>query len=238
MNLRLCDWAQYGITITRSDEHRTHIDPVHAEPDEKVVLDLHVGKHVCRSPEQPPEPFGEKLSIRAHECLRVQTDETIITPANVFGLVCCRHSMSARGLWVANAKIDPHFGVGPNHGHALLITVMNTTDRKITLVPGDAFCSIFFSELSNPVDGAPRRPKDAPGARKKLRERWLYYLEPYWGHIITGIIGPIFVYALLQLLGFHVLSKPATQGQQGSPSEALVPAQTSSTPTNAPPRAP
>ena len=242
MNLRLCDWAQYGITVTKSDKHHTPIDPIDPDPVEKVVFDLHVGKRVCRSPDQPPEKFGEKLEIRPHECLRVETDEMLITPNNVFGLVCCRHSISARGLWVANAKIDPHFGAPPNHGHALLITVMNTTDRKITLVPEEAFCSIFFSELTGTVDGVPRFPQDAPGAKKGLREKWLYKLEPYWGNIITGIVTLV-VSILVLLFGQYVLRKSPTPGQQGASQQAALPqavpsTQPSPTPTNATPRTP
>jgi deoxycytidine triphosphate deaminase len=241
MNLRLCDWEGCGITVTKSDEHRTPINPIASDQDEKVVLDLHVGRRVCRTPDQPPAPFGKILEIRPHECLRVETDEMIITPNNVFGLVCCRHSMSARGLWVANAKIDPLFGATPNHGHTLLITVMNTMKRKITLVPGEAFCSIFFSQLINQVDGYPRFPKDAPGAKKRLRERLLYKIEPYWGHIITGIVGPIVVFFMLHFLGFipqNVLSKSPTQGQQSTPPQTVAPTRPSPTPTNATPRTP
>ncbi len=212
--LRLVDWQHCQITIKEPGKDGKPIDPTAADQTEKVVLDLHVGKQVYRSPGKPADEVRDKLEIRPQECLGIETWEKIFAPNNVFGFVCCRHSMSARGLWVANAKIDPFFGAHPHIGYPLVITVLNATRRTIVLLPKEAFCSIFFSRLVGNVDGGPREAYIHRQSAKTFYQRLHYRLEPFFVNIVTVVLTAFFSFIVfisgnLLLRNFEKQSPPA-----------------------------
>src|SRR2546426_12230322 len=150
MVLRLSDWNEHKIEVCREirkqDGSKTveKIEPFDASREEQVVLDLHVGYDIRQPDNDDPVAIGSDLEISPHECLRIDTEEVIALPSNVFGVLSCRYSISARGLWIANAKIDPNFR------GALRVTVMNSTNRRITLKAREAFCSIYLHLLPGP----------------------------------------------------------------------------------------
>jgi hypothetical protein len=106
--------------------------------------------------------------------------------------------MSSRGLWVANAKIDPKFS-NDDFEQALEVTVMNATEKKITIKRGDPFCSIYFGSLVGEVDGKCRKVKvdtlpDEEMGRLELL--WYHYgASPnyVWLSVAT-VLASLFIY--------------------------------------------
>jgi len=135
---------------------------------EKVVFDLTGEKF--KKPGDLWVVWDDKnsLTIEPGQSIVILTKQSLSVAENVFGLVMSRVSLAKAGLIASNTKIDPKF-VGQ-----LEICLYNAGEKPCPLVKTEAFCSVVFFELIDPVDGAGRHsPTDRPLDTEKYEE----YLE-------------------------------------------------------------
>lgn len=166
MIIPLSQWQAHGIEV-RKDDGET-IDPVRAaDPDEKVVLDLHIGKVRYNPGPDAGQDIrdGQNIVIKPGAAFRFETVENFIVGRKVFGQVCSRASLTNRGLIVANIKVDPLFQ------GKLAVTVYNVAPAAIKLPAGEHFCSVFFQEMSSEVQGNNVRTPPGPPSRSSSRSR-------------------------------------------------------------------
>lgn len=123
------------------------IDPIHLDPKEQVSVDLVVGELYQISGEKEWRSVGDEISLNPGSSVLIQTKESFSMPNNVFGLLSSKGSLGARGIIVANTKIDPLF-----EGH-LNIPVFNVSNRIQKLKKDAKFCSIAFWPTEHPVTG-------------------------------------------------------------------------------------
>jgi dCTP deaminase len=164
--LPISQWSAHGISLS---EGNGPIDPVaHADEDESVVVDLHVGKaFFSPGPDAGTNLHaGKVITLQPGDAVRVETSESIQNKGRAFGQVCSRSSLTYKGLIVSNIKIDPHFR------GKLQVTVYNVGRRPVRLPSHEegGFCSVFFqsivSEVEGPMRSAPPPPrKETHGLR-------------------------------------------------------------------------
>ncbi|MBI5244187.1 MAG: hypothetical protein HY922_11015 [Elusimicrobia bacterium] len=142
------NYAKTGIKI-KVQPAALKLIPQKDKSKETVVCDLHVGENTWENRIRRPAP--NKLKIQPNTCRVIETAEVFTVPDNVFGVICSRASIASRGLYVANAKVDPLY-VQP-----LKLVVFNTTKQTIILKKGEAFCSVFFAKLCGRAEGARAR---------------------------------------------------------------------------------
>jgi len=150
MIIQVCDYSARGILLEGSIT-------APRQQKEQVCRDLHIGESIKLPGDDVRRPTPKKIRLKPNDCLRIETDEHLTVPSNVFGTICSRASLTAEGLIVANLKIDPKFQ------GKLTITIYNTSKNIITLNHELPFCSIFFQGLETPLpDTAPiRTPPEA-----------------------------------------------------------------------------
>jgi dUTPase len=174
-------WEDVGIVVKGARAPEANPIKTVLESKERVALDLHVGSsyELDFSGERP---IGDGFNLRPGECVRIEVDEDIKTPENVFGQVCSKSSQSADGLLVANLKIDPHF-----EGQ-IMPTVFNAGRKPVRITPGLLLGSVWFGIVAPaPVNPPPRNPlqkRRLELAKRGPRELLTFGL-PY---IITGAV--------------------------------------------------
>jgi dCTP deaminase len=151
-------WNEFGITLS---DGRNAINPVeHADTDEAVVVDLHVGKaFFAPGPDAGTElAYGKSILVQPGDAVRVETFEQVMNKGKSFGQVCSRSSLTYKGLVVSNIKVDPNFS------GKLQITVYNVGRRPVRLPRRDegGFCSVFFQSIVDDVDGTTRTSPPPP----------------------------------------------------------------------------
>ncbi len=127
------------------------IEPIHIDPKEQVSVDLAIGDNYQISGDTSWRKFNGKIVVKPKTCVLIETKETISTPNNVFGLLSTRRSLGAKGLIIANTKIDPLYA------DKLKIPVFNAGIKHITLIPGERFCSISFLQTEQSITGNEHR---------------------------------------------------------------------------------
>jgi deoxycytidine triphosphate deaminase len=236
MVLRLCDWKQHNIKIFKlaklETSVRSEIDPTTVDLAEKVALDLHAGGIATfpnnNSTNEVHQTFVKHIQIPPHSCARITTEEEIVVPKDIFGFICCRHSMSVKGLWVANAKIDPYYGDGP-FGFSLEVTVLNTTPKTLRLARGEGFCTIVFMKLAGDVDGSARRPGQfSRPATSRARQAWEMCKSTVIPSVISAITALLVAYLTYKMTHSNI---PATPAQVVKPSAIIANQPAQSTPT-------
>jgi len=143
--------------------HRIRIDPAAPPRDEDVAsYDLRVGAIYCEPGNAQRLTFpGAGLTLRRNSCLAIETEEELTVPDGIFGQLCSRGSLSARGLIVANTKVDPQF-----RGR-MLVTVFNAGTKPIRLQKGECIFSVFFQLLERPSNRT--QPRDPPKLETSMR---------------------------------------------------------------------
>lgn len=139
------------------------------DPQEQVVVDLHAAEVFHEAGGATLRSLDKPLTLRPNDCVVLKTVEHLVTPTNVFGFLCSRGRLSARGMLVANTKIDPNF-----RGH-LNVPVFNASAFDIQIEKGQAFCSVFFSQMdghvvSKVIRSAPN--SQHPHERRRVAEWW------------------------------------------------------------------
>jgi hypothetical protein len=197
-----------GMIIVRSDYTAMGIRIV-PEPEstkELVACDLHIGG-VFRDPGDPSSyEFQAPYKLRPGQCVLFRTREQVSLPAGVFGFLCSRTSLTARGLMVPNTKIDPFFD---DHLH---IAVFNTSRRTVSIEPGLPFCSIVFCHLEKALPPSQRRkaPEVPHKRRNPLKSFWETHQTQFVAGAITIALSGIAAYLATRAGQTPAASTPTT----------------------------
>lgn len=218
MIIPLHKWRQFRIELGVNGD--TNVDPTrHTSPEEKVALDLTVGKQYWPAPgPRTAREVHKRIFIDAGKAVRIETLERFDVPDNVFGHVCSRTSHTFSGLVVANIKVDPKFG-----GH-LHVTVYNVGTDRVELKVDDKFCSVFFEQLVDPVDGGGRHAPNAPFEDHHRVRSWYFRNRS----LLVGAILGLLVSASGSWLVGH-FDPPPTSTTPSTPTSVSTSTTTSST---------
>ena len=157
------------------------IEPAGNDPKEQVSVDLTVGDLYQKSGDVDWRAIKDSVMIHPGTCLLIQTKERITMPNNVFGLLATKGRVGAKGVVVANTKLDPLFEGNLN------IPVFNVGSKKVSLNKDDKYCSISFWATEHPIVGSTTRN----AIRIEPREGGALadFLSQYAPHIITGVVS-------------------------------------------------
>jgi deoxycytidine triphosphate deaminase len=170
------------------------VENAQVQPDEHVTIDLSVGNRFQVAGKSEWYELRREHRLRPGHCILVKTRERITLPDDIFGILCSKGSLSARGLIVSNTKVDPLFG------DELNIPIFNSGRTTISISVGMAFCSICFHTLEQrvPRDVYRRAVTQQPPKRRKRD-----FFVDHWPGIVSGIVGAIAA-GLLALLSWAV----------------------------------
>lgn len=167
------------------------------DPEEAATYDLHISKYYKKLGDDHPYRLKKGHAILPGQCLRVVTEETVSLGPMVFGQICARASLSREGFMVPATKVDPNFA------DQLDITIFNTRGRPLYISPGEAFCSIFFQTLTDPIyTKTITRPK--PHVRKStwLRDALTMMKAPAHIVVFTLSVAASILAGIILLLMF------------------------------------
>jgi deoxycytidine triphosphate deaminase len=133
------------------NERGVVISPQDNSSKEQVSVDLAVGDLFQKSGSVEWRSIKEKITINPGHCVLIQTKENISMPNNVFGLLATKGNIGAKGLIIANTKLDPLFRGKLN------IPVYNVSNKKIELKQDQKYCSISFWVTKHAVTGTKTR---------------------------------------------------------------------------------
>lgn len=171
------------------------IEPLSNDPEEQVSVDLSVGAMYQYSGDHEWRHLDGGIEIRPGTCVVIQTNEILKMPNNAFGILHTKGSMGAKGILVANTKLDPLFEGNLN------IPVYNSGNRKVLLNKGQRFCSIAFWATEGAVVGT----KTRNAIRLQARDASMVkdFFSHNMPHIITAVasVASSIVAALL-IIGF------------------------------------
>lgn len=166
--------------LSKNLHHRgVDISPINNDPKEQVSVDLTVGSMYQKSGDSDWKTLTESITIPPGTCLLIQTKEKIKMPNNVFGLLCTKGSMGAKGIVIANTKLDPLFDGNLN------IPVYNVGNKKVILNKDTKFCSISFWQTESPITGSTAR--NAIKISPRDNNRIVDFLSNNVPHLITGL---------------------------------------------------
>jgi len=121
------------------------------ENKEEVCVDLSVGESYMEAGSSENLTTNEEYFLKPGRCIIVQTAEQLNIPNDVFGFLCSKGSLSLRGFFVPNTKIDPLFS------GKLDVALYNAGKKQLQIKKGMKFCSIVFQKIEAPVvSTAPR----------------------------------------------------------------------------------
>ncbi len=144
-------WGKAEITVESARDEDVDLIKKMLKGPERVALDLHVGE-VYEVDFGGEQDIGEKgFALKPGECVRIEVDEKIKTPKNVFGQVCSKTSQAANGLLVANLKVDPNF-----EGQ-IKPTVFNAGKKAVRIERGLLLGSVWFGIVDPEPKNAPAR---------------------------------------------------------------------------------
>jgi deoxycytidine triphosphate deaminase len=127
------------------------ISPDTTDAKEEVCVDLSVGESYMEAGDSEVLTLKTIYRLKPSGCIVVRTKECITVPNNIFGFLCSKGSLAARGLLVPNTKIDPMFS-GP-----LDVAIYNAGNSALEIKSGMKFCSIAFQQMTDPIQsGIPR----------------------------------------------------------------------------------
>jgi deoxycytidine triphosphate deaminase len=154
------------------------IAPLENDTKEQVSVDLTIGEMYQRSGEPDWRNIEAEVVLHPRSCILIQTKEVLKMPNNVFGLLATKGGMAAKGVIIANTKLDPLFD-----GH-LNIPVFNVSGRRVTLKKGQKFCSISFWNTESPVVGNTTR--NAIKIQPRDGNPFVDFITHNAAHIITA----------------------------------------------------
>jgi deoxycytidine triphosphate deaminase len=173
-------WKVLGIKVVST--LTPSVDPLEEalKSLERVALDLHVGS-AYDTDFTRWIAIKDGINLEPGQCIRVEVDEKIETPDNVFGQVCSKTSQTADGLFAANLKVDPNF-----QGQ-ITPTLFNAGKKPVRITQGLLFASVWFGTIDPVPVKPPRRDahqkRTVELARRGPRET-LVAVRPY---LLTGI---------------------------------------------------
>ncbi|QJE96240.1 dCTP deaminase domain-containing protein [Luteolibacter luteus] len=157
------------------------IDPLVTEAREEVCADLHVGTIYMEAGSSENLTMPDKFQLKPGRCIIITTQERLAIPSRVFGNLYSRGSLAARGMLVANTKIDPHFN------GELKIAVFNAGKQTLEIERGKPFCSISFQELTDRINSV--SPRGGPDISNEKRGKLERFISENMANIVTIIIA-------------------------------------------------
>ena len=123
------------------------------------VFELHIGQNYFLPGDAAKRELGDDgLKLRPGTSVVIETDESLLVPANMTGIVVGKGSLIFKGLIISPGKVDPCFS-----GH-LLIAVFNGGAETIQIKQKEAFCNCLFlegeahSNIPAKANPSPRQP--------------------------------------------------------------------------------
>lgn len=159
------------------------IEPMDNDPKEQVSVDLTVGNLYQKSGGVDWININDSITINPGSCILVQTRESLSMPNNAFGLLSTKGSLGAKGIVIANTKLDPLFEGKLN------IPVFNVGNKKVVLKRGSKYCSISFWPTEHPIKG--RVTRHAIKIEPREGSKVIDFMSNNSPHIITGIASVI-----------------------------------------------
>ena len=155
--------AQYEARGIRIDPRA----PDSADPKELVAYDLRVGKLYQEPADATIRAFPKKgYTLKQGQCIVIYTLENVAMSHDLIGILCSKASLTAKGLVVANTKVDPGFN------DILKISIVNAGRRPIKIEQDMRFCSIVFHTLEHQVPAKiSRKPPELPGEHRSWASR-------------------------------------------------------------------
>lgn len=159
------------------------ITPLCSDSDEQVSVDLSVGDMYKKAGDSDWRKMNDILTIPPNSCVLICTEQTIKMPNNAFAFLSSKGSLGAKGLVVANTKVDPLFE-GKLH-----IPIFNVGNKKASIKVKDKFCSLTFLTTEHPIIGNSTRNaiNIEPSETSKLKD----FFSNNTPHIITGLVSII-----------------------------------------------
>lgn len=148
------------------------ICPFELESLGPTSYDLHIGSdHVFlgRRLKQKHLDEGQKLTIEPGQAVTLVSLEYIGLPSNIAATVFSKVSWLERGLSQISTYVHPGF-----YGH-LTESLMNVSNKRVSLDYGSPFCQIIFNEVpgakSNERYTGPRRGQTGRNLKRMIEER-------------------------------------------------------------------
>lgn len=158
------------------------VDNARPDPEEHVTIDLSVGDRYQVAGKPEWYELRRSYPLRPGNCILVKTRERITVPADVFGMLFSKGSLSAIGLIVSNTKIDPLFG------DQLNIPIFNAGRKTLRIQSGMPFCCISFHTLEQTIPVAVFRRAITQQVPKR---RIIDFIADQPAGIISGVIGAV-----------------------------------------------
>lgn len=190
MMISVTDWINHNTKLC-SKSSEGSLSDVDLSGQSGIGYDLTIKGIDVRQGGASLHQIDSKYVLKPGNCVVLETAEHVATGNKVFGFICSRASLAAKGLIVSNLKVDP------NYSDTLYITVFNSGIHNIPIAVGDPFCTIVFAATENESEGEVRRP-DALGIKSgfvdKLKKSAPYVLT-YIGSVATAILA---IWTILQ----------------------------------------
>jgi deoxycytidine triphosphate deaminase len=132
-------WPEYNAKL-RAEDSRIYVDGAgETKLDSPITLSLSVGSQWLSGDEERFYAIPEDgISLKPRQTIIVETQETVATPYNVFGLVTGKGSHIFRAILVSSGKIDPGFH------NKLRIGIYNGSRKTRHLKPGTIVALAYF----------------------------------------------------------------------------------------------
>lgn len=190
MIIKVSNWSKHGISISNEKTSNGHHKSLKLNDFDGIGYDLTSrGVVVNKSGAALQRIDGDEFVIKPNNCVVLETKEYVATGSKVFGQICSRASLAAKGLIVSNLKVDP------NYSDSLYITVFNAGKENIRLKVGGAFCTLFFSIAASDTKVKASKP-DADGLPESIASR----IKQVFPHIMTYLAAVVTI--LATLIGF------------------------------------
>ncbi len=143
----------------------------------------------------------EGLTIKPKKSVVIYSQQKIALPYNAFGIVTGKGNYIFQGCFISTGKIDPGFD-----GY-LKIGFYNGGNKKVTLMRGKGFASVYFINTDFTMEHALEDYQTAPPANIKqigrLRTFWTYVTEHWISFLAWGIVAlPAAIYYVLQIISY------------------------------------
>lgn len=163
------------------ENRKIDIAPLCSDSVEQVSVDLSIGSMYKKAGDTDWRHITDKVVISPNSCLLICTEQTIKMPNNAFAFLSSKGSLGAKGILVANTKVDPLFE-GKLH-----IPVFNVGNKKVSLSTKDKFCSLTFLTTEHPIIGNSTR--NAVNIEPSDTSKFKDFFSNHTPHAITGVVS-------------------------------------------------
>ena len=161
-------------------EAKIEVLPDTTDVREEVCVDLSAGESYMEAGASEALTMSAPYKLKPGGCIVVKTTERISVPNNVFGFLCSKGSLAARGLLVPNTKIDPLFSGN------LDIAIFNAGKSVLIINKGMKFCSVIFQQMTDRTESA--TPRGGPSISNERASKLAAFLSENRILLITSLV--------------------------------------------------